>query len=244
MIELNLTEFHATGDSPHGAMIVCPGGAYAVYGSKEGEPIAHWLNGLGISAFVLRYPVGQDLGDAPLRHAARAMRLLRYRAGEWNIRPDMIGIIGFSAGGHVASTLATHFDDGKAGDKDPVERMSSRPDALVLAYPVISMGEYTHRVSRRNLLGREPSEESIREFSNELHVNSHTPPTFLWHAEGDKSVPVMNSFLFAEALARAKVKFEFHVFPAEVHGAGLGEDISYLDRWPRLCAEWLARLGF
>jgi acetyl esterase/lipase len=243
VVEPNLTR-HLLPGGPRGAMIVCPGGAYTVYGPNETEPMAQWLNGLGIAAFVLRYPVGQDLLYRPLQGAARAMRLVRFHAAEWNIRPDKIGMMGFSAGGHVASTLATHFDSGKADAGDPVERVSSRPDALVLAYSVITMGEHAHKVCRRNLLGREPSEDLLKEFSNELHVTENTPPTFLWHAAGDKSVPVMNSFLFAEALSRAKVLFEFHVFPGDKHGAALAEELPYLNRWPRLCAEWLRNQGF
>ena len=243
-VEPNLTEFRLSVNAPHAAMIICPGGAYRLYGPKEMEPVARWLNGLGISAFLLRYPVGEDLKYTPLRHAARAMRFVRYHAVEWSIRPDKIGILGFSAGGHVASTLGTHFDSGRADADDPVERVGSRPDALVLAYSVITMGEHAHKVCRRNLLGIEPSEELVKEFSNELHVTPETPPTFLWHSAGDKSVPVMNSFLFAEALSRAKVPFEFHVFPADLHGGALGEGIPYMDRWPRLCGEWLKNQGF
>jgi dienelactone hydrolase len=181
---------------------------------------------------------------APLQDAQRAIRLVRARAAEWGVDPVRVGILGFSAGGHLASTAATHFDAGRPDAADPVERQGSRPDFAVLAYPVVSLfGPLAHSGSRRNLLG-EPADPTLVELlSNERQVTARTPPTFLFHTADDASVPVANSLLFFEALQKAGVPAELHVFAHGKHGVGLAASDPALSSWPRLCATWMAGLG-
>jgi acetyl esterase/lipase len=248
-----LTPFFPAPDKATGAaMVVCPGGGYGSLADHEGKAYALWLNDQGIAAFVLKY----RLGSAGYRHpimlwdAARAMRTVRANAPEWKIDPKRIGIIGSSAGGHLASTLLTHFDAGKPDDADPIERQSSRPDIGVLCYPVITMGAKTHIGSRNNLLGKNPSPELIKLLSNELHVTKDTPPCFLFHTCEDPAVPVENSLEFAAALRRAGVPFDLHIYQKGKHGIGLGSvpyspyDPAKLHPWTRDCVFWLKVQGF
>lgn len=245
-----LTAFPAPADSATGAaMVICPGGGYGSLAPHEGQDYARWLNTLGISGYVLKYRLGSSGYRHPrmLQDAARALRTVRYHAREWNLDPNRIGIIGSSAGGHLASTLLTHFDSGQPDAKDPIDRMSCRPDLGVLCYAVITMGEFTHHGSRDNLLGPKPSQELIRELSNELHVTTNTPPCFLFHTSEDKTVPVENSLMFATALAQAKVPFEIHVYQHGAHGMGLGSrtyDPSHWHPWVGECARWLRERNF
>ncbi|GMK39630.1 acetylesterase [Paenibacillus sp. CCS19] len=239
-----LTPYLIDSDRPRGAVIVCPGGGYEFLADHEGEPVAKRLNELGFSAFVLRYRFAPYKHPVPLSDAQRAIRLVRLRAKEWNIDPEHIGILGFSAGGHLASSAATHFDHGQADASDPVDRASSRPDAAVVCYPVISMGEFRHDGSRRNLLGENPSEADIELMSNELQVTPETPPTFIWHTMEDDLVPVENAMMFATALRRNKVPFELHVYERHGHGIGLAEWEPSASTWMPLCAEWLIKQGF
>jgi len=177
--------------------------------------------------------------------AARAIRTLRTRAREWNLDPNRVGIMGFSAGGHLASTIATHFDDGNPGDDDPVERSGSRPDLAILCYPVISMMEpYGHRGSRENLLGKEPAASLLELLSNEKQVTPRTPPIFLFHTADDPGVPVQNSLSFAEACRRNNVPVELHVFESGRHGVGLALDHPVLKSWTDLLASWLRSRKF
>jgi len=212
----------------------------------EGHTIAVWLNSIGITAAVLKYRLGPRYHHpVELQDVTRAMRTVRARAAEWGIDPRRIGIIGFSAGGHLASTIATHFDAGDSGSADPIERVSSRPDLAVLAYPVISMTDgITHQGSRRNLLGDNPTQALVAELSNEKRVTAKTPPTFLFHTANDPVVPVENSLLFASALRAAKVPFELHVFEQGPHGVGLAQDDPVLSVWPSLLQHWLRVQGF
>ena len=227
------------------AVIVCPGGGYSHLANHEGQPVAEWLNSLGITAFVLKYRIGPKYHHpAPLLDAARAVRLVRSRAAEWKLDPKRIGVLGFSAGGHVASTIGTHFDQGQPGATDAVERLSSRPDLLVLIYPVISMGEFTHSGSRKQLLGAEPTAELVKLLSNELQVTKETPPTFLVHTANDSAVPVENSLRFVDALRKNGVPFELHVYERGRHGFGLGSTDAVLSSWPSRCADWLRLQGF
>ena len=231
------------------AIVICPGGGYAGLAQHEGADYARFLNESGIAGFVLKY----RLGSAGYRHpvmledAARAVRLVRTRAGEWKLDPRRIGIMGSSAGGHLASTLLTHFDAGKPDAADPIERASSRPDLGILCYAVISLGEFGHRGTRENLLGKNPSPDLVRELSNELHVTKETPPCFIWHTYEDTGVPVENSLLFAEALRKARVPFDLHIYQKGPHGLGLGtRDWNPEKRhpWTRDCVFWLRVQGF
>ena len=228
------------------AVIVAPGGSYAMLASNhEGRQVANWFNALGVTAFVLKYRVGPryrhpiELGDAQ-----RALRFVRARAGEFGYASDRIGIIGFSAGGHLASTLGTHFDGGHPTAPDPVDRMSCRPDFLILGYPVISMSApYTHATSEHNLLGDDASRQLREELSNELQVTAQTPPTFLFSTSEDTVVPVANTVAFYMALHQAGVPAEMHVFEKGPHGVGLALGDPALAMWPTLLANWLRQRG-
>jgi acetyl esterase/lipase len=207
------------------------------------------LNEQGVAGFVLKY----RLGSAGYRHpvmlgdAARAMRTVRGRAAEWKVDPKRVGIMGSSAGGHLASTMLTHFDAGKPDAADPIERQSSRPDAGILCYAVITMGQYTHQGSKNNLLGNQPSEELVRDLSNELRVTKETPPCFIWHTWEDRGVSIENSLQFAEALQKAGVPFDLHIYQEGGHGIGLGStqwDPSKRHPWTRDLVFWLKAQGF
>jgi acetyl esterase/lipase len=242
-----ITPYPAPKETATGAaIIVFPGDGYSHLSEiKEGSDVAKWLNSLGISAFVLKYRLGMRYHQPnQLLDAARAVRMVRSRAKEWNIDAERIGILGFSAGGHLASTLGTHFDAGKPDSNDEVERVSSRPDLMVLVYPVITMGELTHQGSKLNLLGDNPTPEIIALYSNELHVTKDTPPTFLVHAMTDTTVPVENSMMFAAALRKAGVPFEMHIYEQGPHGFGLAPANPILATWTDRCADWLGVHGF
>jgi len=232
---------------PMTAVIVAPGGSYARLSMNlEGRAPANHLNALGIAAFVLRYRLGPqyhhpiELGDAQ-----RAIRTVRARAAEWHIAADRIGIMGFSAGGHLASSASTHFDNGKPDAADPIERVSSRPDFAVLAYPVISFVEpFTHQNSKTNLLGDHPDAALARSLSSETQVTAATPPAFLYHTSADTVVPPENAVAYYLALRKAGVPAEIHVFRNGPHGTGLGQQDPALAEWPRLLANWLRVSGF
>lgn len=222
------------------AFIVCPGGGYAGLAPHEGEPIALWLRAQGIASFVLKYRHAPHFAHPiPLGDAQRAIRTIRARAAEWKVDPARIGILGFSAGGHLTASAGTHYDAGNAQAEDPIERVSCRPDALVLVYPVITMGEKTHAGSKKNLLGENPDPQLVELMSNEKQVTKDTPPTFLIHGVNDKAVDADNSTMFADALKREGVPFEYHLFEDGVHGFGLGEKFPHLKVWPVLCSNWL-----
>lgn len=228
------------------AVIVAPGGGYgALAMNHEGRQVANWFNALGVTAFVLKYRLGPryhhpiELGDAQ-----RAIRLVRARSQEFGVAPDRIGIMGFSAGGHLAATAATHFDDGAATASDPTDRVSSRPDFAILGYPVISFQpEVAHAGSVRNLLGENPTPALLQELSNELHVTARTPPVFLFHTNADTGVVAENSIRFYLALRAAKVPAELHVFENGPHGVGLALNDPALGAWPTLLANWLRGRG-
>jgi acetyl esterase/lipase len=228
------------------AVVVCPGGGYHGLAAHEGKPVARWLNTLGVTAFVLKYRLGPKYHHpVEMEDVNRAIRTVRARAGEWKLDPKRIGVLGFSAGGHLASTAVTHFDDGKPDADDPIERASSRPDFGVLIYPVITMtGPFAHYGSRANLLGDSPSEELIDLMSNEKQVTDETPPCFLVHTATDKVVPFQNSLMFAEALQKHHVPVELHVFDHGAHGFGLGGTDPTLSEWPAMCAKWMASHGW
>ncbi len=231
------------------AIVICPGGGYAHLAPHEGADYARFLNESGIAGFVLKYRLasGGYHHPAMLQDAARALRTVRARAGDWKVDPKRIGIMGSSAGGHLASTLLTQFDEGKPDAADPIERQSSRPDLGILCYAVITMGQFTHQGSKQNLLGKDPSPELVRDLSNELQVTKATPPCFIWHTYEDSAVPVENSLQFAEALRRAGVPFDLHIYQKGQHGLGLGtRDWNPAKRhpWTRDCVFWLQVQGF
>ena len=228
------------------AFVVCPGGGYGGLAAHEGKPIAEWLNTLGVTGVVLKYRLGPKYHHPVMMNdVSRAIRLVRANAAEWKLDGKRIGVLGFSAGGHLASTAATHFDDGNASATDPIDRVSSRPDAAVLVYPVITMTDpFTHAGSRHNLLGDHPAAELVELLSNEKQVTAKTPPTFLLHTADDAAVPMENSLLFAMACRKAHVPVELHVFEHGPHGIGLAAGDPVLGVWPALCARWLEKRGF
>jgi acetyl esterase/lipase len=237
--------YPAAGEGRKAAVIVCPGGGYARRAEHEGGAVAEWLNSIGISAAVLRYRVAPYRAPAPQLDALRAVRYVRHRAAEWGVDPERIGILGFSAGGHLASSVGYLADDGDAAAPDPVERMSSRVQAAILCYPVISMSsEHTHRGSRQNLLGEAPDAELAARYSGEKRVHALTPPTFMWHTADDASVPVGNVLELALALRRQGIPHELHVFESGRHGLGLALDHPEAKAWTGLCAAWLRKRGF
>ena len=244
----SLTIFPQTGSgSVPTAVVVCPGGGYAHLSEvKEGSDIAEWLNQHGISAFVLKYRLGPkyhhpiELGDAQ-----RAIRYVRAHAKEYGYQANRIGIWGFSAGGHLASSTGTHFDGGNASAADPIDRESSRPDFMILAYPVITFEEPSlHRGSRDNLLGKNPPADLVELLSNEKQVTKETPPTFLFATTDDQVVPVENSVFFYLACRKMGVPVEMHLYLHGPHGVGLAQKYPELKTWPDLLANWLTAVGF
>jgi acetyl esterase/lipase len=228
------------------AVVVCPGGGYRNLAmDHEGVQIADWLNARGVSAFILKYRLGPRYRHpAPLQDAQRAIRTVRARAEEFHVAPDRIGIWGFSAGGHLASTAGTHFDAGNPDAADPVDRASSRPDFLILAYPVISLTtQYAHGGSRRNLLGENPDPKLVESLSNDLQVTAKTPPAFLFHTDADQGVPPENSALFYLALRKAGVPAELHIYERGPHGVGLAPKDPVLATWAGRLADWMKLRG-
>lgn len=233
-------------DASGGCVMVCPGGGYGHLAAHEGETIGAFFAGHRISAAVLKYRIAPRYQHpAPLTDISRAMRTLRHRAAEWKIDPDRLAVMGFSAGGHLASTLSTHFDLGDAASSDAIERHSSRPNASVLCYPVITLqGPSVHTGSRANLIGKDAPQHLIDALSNDLHVTSQTPPTFLFHTVDDAAVPVENALLYANALRTNKVSFEMHLYETGRHGVGLASDLPRLAGWSDLLLAWLHARGW
>ncbi len=228
------------------AVVVCPGGGYAnLAAGYEGREPAEWLARRGVAAFVLRYRLAPRYRHpAPLQDVQRAIRTVRARAGEWGVRPDRVGVWGFSAGGHLASTAATHFDDGNPDAKDPVERQNCRPDFAILCYPVITLlPPYAHEGSRKNLLGNDPDSKLVESLCNDRQVTSRTPPTFLFHTSADTAVPPENGVLFYLALRKAKVPAEMHVYEHGRHGVGLAAKDPVLSSWPGRLEDWMRGRG-
>jgi acetyl esterase/lipase len=232
------------------AVVICPGGGYWVLAyDLEGTDIAKYLNTIGVAGIVLKYrlPTSDNCTEphkVPLMDAQQAMRQVRAHATEWNIDPGKIGVMGFSAGGHLASTLGTHFDLGNAASADPVQKQSCRPDFMILMYPVISFTQpCTHVGSREALLGKNPSPELVSYYSNELQVQDNTPPAFLVHADDDTGVPVENSLLMYEALRKKKISAELHILSEGGHGFGLGGANNHIAEWSGNLKEWLRWLN-
>ncbi len=245
----SLTLYLAAAEKAVGvAVVVCPGGGYGTLAvGHEGHDIGVWLNGLGVHAFILRYRHAPRYRHPhPMLDAQRAIRTVRARAKEWTVDPNRIGIWGFSAGGHLASTAATHFDDGKADADDPIDRVSCRPDFAILTYPVIVLGKpYTHKGSQRNLLGDKADDPlMVEELSNERKVTEKCPPAFLVHTTNDTVVPPENSIDFYLACRKAKVPAELHIYEKGPHGFGLAPKDPVLGTWPGQLAAWLGARGF
>ncbi len=230
---------------PNGAaVVICPGGGYGgLVTGAEGHGIAKWLNVHGIAGVVLEYRLPKGRSSVPLLDAQRALRTIRANAKKLQIDSTKIGIMGFSAGGHLASTAATHFDGGDPKATDAVDRVSCRPDFAILVYPVISMGGTTHRGSRTNLLGKDPSPELVELYSNEKQVTKQTPPTFLAHAKDDKPVPIENSRVFHKALQAKGVASKLLELPSGGHGLN-GYKGPMWDAWQEQSLAWLAELKF
>jgi acetyl esterase/lipase len=222
-----------------GAVVVCPGGGYVGKAAHEGAPIAKMLNEAGISAYVLDYRVKPCHYNAPVGDAHRAIRTLKAMGYE------KVGILGFSAGGHLTCSAATLYDAGNPDAEDPIDRYSSRPDAFVPCYAVASFISFRHQGSVDSLLGENKGNfELIYRFSAEMHVDKNTPPAFIWHTAEDAVVPVENSLHLARAMAHAGVPFEMHIFPKGWHGLGLAQNFEEAKEWPGLCQQWLLGLGF
>lgn len=228
------------------AVIICPGGGYRILAwDKEGKDVAKFLNSIGVAGIVLKYrlPVSANVTEphkVPLSDVQRAMRMVRYNASKWNIDPGKIGVMGFSAGGHLASTLGTHFDYGNKASADPVEQISCRPDFMILMYPVISFTTpYTHAGSRESLLGKNPPKELVEYYSNELQVKADTPPAFFVHANDDKGVPVENGLLMYEALRKNNIPAEIHIISEGGHGFGLASNNTHISSWAGSLKLWL-----
>lgn len=242
-----ITPYLPAQNPTHTAVVICPGGGYAHLAiGLEGTEVAQWLNQRGVAAFVLVYRLGPRYHNpAQIMDAQRAIRYVRAHAAEDGVDPNHIGIWGFSAGGHLASTAGTHFEDGNPSATDPLQRLSTRPDFMVLSYPVISMQPgITHMGSLHMLLGDKPNPILEDELSNETQVTPKTPPTFIYATTNDSTVPVMNSVLFYEACLQAGVPAELHLFERGHHGSGLGKGSPQLGMWPTLLQNWMALHGW
>ncbi|SDD71090.1 Acetyl esterase/lipase [Algoriphagus faecimaris] len=236
----------ATGE----AVVIFPGGGYGILAYDwEGTDFAKWLNSQGIAGIVVKYrlPNSKSLIDpkeVPLMDAQRAMRLVRHHASDWNINPSKVGVMGFSAGGHLASTLSTQYAHELDRDKDAIDQLSARPDFSILVYPVITFNErFTHGGSRKNLLGDTPSKELIERFSNELQVDENTPRAFLVHAQDDQAVPLENSTLYYQALHSKGVESSLHIYPKGGHGFAFGRSRGAVENWTEVLLDWIKNLN-
>jgi acetyl esterase/lipase len=243
----SLTAYIPASNPTKTAVVIAPGGSYMHLSMvKEGSDVAAWLNARGVAAFVLKYRLGPkyhnpiELGDAQ-----RAIRTVRADAAQYGVAPDHIGMWGFSAGGHLTASAGTKFDAGGAAAADVIEQQSSRPDFLILSYPVITMEDpYVHKLSRTDLLGDAPTQEDMDAMSPELHVTAQTPPTFLFTTTDDHTVPVLNSVMFYSALVKAGVPAEMHIFQHGAHGSGLAPTNPQLRPWTDLLIKWMRERGY
>lgn len=223
------------------AIVICPGGGYGMEAmDHEGYDMAEWLTKQGVAGIVLKYRLPYGHHQIPLEDAQRTIRLVRQKAAEWGINPSRIGIAGSSAGGHLASTAGTHFDLGKPESDDKIDKMSCRPDFMLLLYPVITFNEaFGHMGTRNNLIGQGNNLELVEKYSNELHVTAQTPPTFLILADDDNAVPPRNSIEFYMAMKKFNIPAEMHIFSKGGHGFGMNKINQPVDQWPNLFAQWL-----
>jgi len=228
------------------AILICPGGGYKIESSiNEGSLVAQWLSENGITAFVLKYRLPNRHSNIPLKDAQQALKIIRSKAAEWKISPNKIGISGYSAGGHLASTAGTHFNTGDSTDLNPLNKLSCRPDFMILFYPVISMQDgVTHSGSKSNLLGGVNNKDSVNYFSNELQVNKTTPPTLLFLSDDDKAVIPRNSIDFYSALKTNGIPASIHIYPEGGHGWGFNKNFRYHENWKGLYLDWLKQQKF
>lgn len=242
-----LTVWKAPADKWNGAaVVICPGGGYGFLAvDHEGKQVAEFLNSHGVTAIMLKYRIAPRYHHpAPMQDVQRAIRTVRAKAGEWKIDPKRVGVMGFSAGGHLASTAATHFDNG-SDQGDAIDKQSCRPDFAILCYPVITFTDpFTHAGSRKNLLGDSPGPELVKFYSNETQITDRTPPTFLFHTTEDTAVPPENSILFYSALRKSKVPAELHIYEKGAHGVGLASKDPVLSTWSGRLADWLKGRGY
>lgn len=244
--EPTLTVYPAAVDRPNGtAVIICPGGGYVRQSTRrEGEQYAHWLSTLGITSFVLTYRQQEFGHPAPLRDVLRAVRLVRSQAARFRVQPERIGVMGSSAGGHLAATAGTLYEHPLGRTGAELDKTSARPDFLMLMYPVIAMeGPAMHAGSRKALLGAAPKAADLELMSPERQVTAQTPPTLLIHTQADQAVPVENSILFYQALTRHKVPAEMYLFEQGSHGMGMRDGLGTASSWPRRAEEWLKMRG-
>ncbi|HOJ09295.1 MAG TPA: alpha/beta hydrolase [Clostridiales bacterium] len=243
-----LTTYILNGSRKRGAVLVVPGGGYSFTSPREAEPIALQFNAAGYHAFVLDYSVAPAKHPQPLLDASRAMCIIRKNAEEWNVDSEKIAVCGFSAGGHLAASLGVYWDKEYLSNIPGVEIELNRPNALILAYPVITSGQYAHRGSFINLLGENATSELLYEMSLEHHVSEKTPPAFIWHTFADQGVPVENSLLFTQSLRNKSIPFELHIYPEGGHGLSLATEetatrpdqvVPHAATWIKLCLEWL-----
>lgn len=246
-----ITNLAAETTATGSAVMICPGGGYAHLAmDHEGKQIAQWFNSLGIHAFILQYRLGKDDGSGykhpdMLNDAQRGMRMIRANAAAWGVDPNRIAVMGFSAGGHLASTLGTHFDRGNKNARNLIDQMSCRPDLMILCYPVISLNQpWTHIGSRNHLLGPNPDPTLVASLSNETQVTADTPPTFLFHTDADTGVPAENSVYFYLALRKAGVPAEMHIYQPGRHGVGFAPQDAVLSTWKERLRDWLMENGF
>lgn len=234
--------YPATVENPAGAVIICPGGGYSHRAEHEGQPIAEFFNSKGLHAFVVQYRVAPHQHPAPLLDLARAVRIVRSNADEWNILANKIAVCGFSAGAHLAGSIGVLHSEA-TNKADDLSEISARPNGLILCYPVISSAKFGHQGSFDNLVGKENIALRAK-LSLETLVTEDTPPAFLWHTASDSTVPVENSFVFCQALSRCNVPFELHVFPQGNHGLGLATEQRNIAVWTELCATWLEQMNW
>lgn len=227
-----------------GAVVVLPGGGYCQRAQHEGETIGEWFQNIGITAFVIEYRVAPYQHPAEISDAMRAVKYVRYHAGEYSIDPQKIAIMGFSAGGHLAGSVSVHYNKKMYDPTDEIDNESAKPNLSILCYPVIDMGGYRHTSSRQNLIGQNPTEEMKEFMSLHKQVTKDTPEAFIWHASTDIVVPVENSLLYASALNACNVNFEMHIYPVGSHGIGLATDNDYVAKWSKNLEDWLVLKGW
>ncbi|SER10868.1 alpha/beta hydrolase fold [Gracilibacillus ureilyticus] len=220
-------------------IIVIPGGGYSHRAFHEGEPVAKWLNENGFHAAVLRYQVAPIYEQEVISNGQMAVRAVRFHADNWGISPEKIGVLGFSAGGHLAAIISNLFDDGDKSSENTIMNYSSRPDFHILCYPVITMGEHTHQGSKNNLIGEQADEKLVARFSADKLVTENTPPAFIWSTANDPSVSNFNSLHYAEALQHKNIPYDLHIYQEGRHGLGLADEHPHVYMWQSVCLNWL-----